>query len=489
MTDDISQQLLLTVQEAARFLHVHSSTVYRLIHGKAIPYVRKPRIGLRLFPDKLAAWMDEDSQVPVSLPPPVLTSSELGCRVKAGGGLSEMAKAKSKTRINFGYGAVYQRKTKDGRIRWYLDYRDGSGKRIQRIASNAITGDEAGLALQKEIRRAFDREYSITRERDKTSFADFAQVYLENYAKVKKRSWRRSDMSYLKAHLIPWFGKMFLSEIKQFQVEQYIAKRLHSRVERRLNDVVKKSTINRELACLRKILAKAVDWGYLIKNPMNGLKLFSEKDNLKERILSREEEIRLLEASSGHLKSILIFALNTGMRRGEILNLKWNQIDLESRKIRVDMTKSDRIRFVSINTDLFQELLVLKNNNHLSAHVFANPETGQPFKDVKNAFYSACKRAQIGQLRFHDLRHTFASRLVENGVDLITVKELLGHSTVKTTERYTHVNQEQKRKAVESLASKKLQGAYQEWENLLRPCDTDSRKSEKSPRSPLFSVN
>lgn len=101
--------------------------------------------------------------------------------------------------------------------------------------------------------------------------------------------------------------------------------------------------------------------------------------------------------------------------------------------------------------------------------MFTNPETGKPYVDIKKAFRGACRRAGIKDLRFHDLRHTFASRLIEKGVDIIKVKELLGHSTVKVTERYTHSNREERKKAVELLCKKspKIAGKL---ENLLHSC-------------------
>ena len=130
-----------------------------------------------------------------------------------------MAKAKTKSRVNLGYGAIYQRKTKEGKIRWYLDYRDGSGKRHQELVPNAITAEEAKIALDKEVRQVFDHDYGIIRERSNTRFEDFTKLYIDNYARVMKRSWQRSDLSYLRAHLIPFFGKMLLSEITKFRIE------------------------------------------------------------------------------------------------------------------------------------------------------------------------------------------------------------------------------------------------------------------------------
>jgi integrase len=271
-------------------------------------------------------------------------------------------------------------------------------------------------------------------------------LYLENCAKTQKRSWK-TDLSYLNAHLIPFFGDYLLSAINQLAIEQYIS--------RRISYGVQKSTINRELACLKKMLNKAIDWQYLDENPARKVKLFSEKDNLKERVPTLEEEAKLLESCRESLGTIVLTAIHTGMRRAEILNLKWEDVNLEKREIKVRKTKSGRIRTVPFNETLFLRLSMLKKEKGNSSYLFHNSQTGQPFRVVKKAFKGACKKARIEGLRFHDLRHAFASRLVEKGFDLITVKDLLGHFSVRVTERYTHTNENRKRQAFDSLVQTK----------------------------------
>jgi integrase len=194
-----------------------------------------------------------------------------------------------------------------------------------------------------------------------------------------------------------------------------------------------------------------IDWGYLAVNPANKVKLFSEKDNLKERVLTEGEELRLLDASPAHMRPIILCGLHTGMRRGEILDLHWDHVDFDRREIRVDRTKSGKTRFININGTLLSLLRRQRMEDPKSELVFPSFRTGQPFVEVGKAFRRACKTASITGLRFHDLRHTFASRLVARGVDIITVKELLGHSSVRITERYTHSQNEQRRQAVRKL--------------------------------------
>lgn len=392
-----------------------------------------------------------------------------------------MAKSKSqKSRYNFGYGAIYQRKTKNGKIRWYLDYRNGNGNRIQKVAPLVTSKEEAVFALREEVSQSFNREHGIQKKRDKIKFIEFADEYMENYAKVNKveKSWKTDDY-YLKG-MKEFFGDLYLHEFTLLEIEKYKS--------HRIKQGVRTSTINRCLTIIRKMFNLAVDWEVLQKNQISKIKFYSEKDNLMERILTRPEEERLLGASSEHLKPILIVALNSGMRLSEILTLQWKFIDLNAKKIRLVKTKSGRIRIININSNLLNELFKLKQLNGDPNYLFFNEQTGKPLTTVKRSFKGACERANISGLRFHDLRHTFATRLVEMGVDIITVKELLGHSSVTITERYTHSFHEQKEKAVELLVEKAPKTDQKE-ENLLHICDMESCGKKRSPINPYVSVN
>ncbi len=306
-----------------------------------------------------------------------------------------MPKGKNKTRFNFGYGAIYQRKTKKGKIRWYIDYRDAVGKRIQKLSPQAANRDEAFIALQEEIRREFNQEYRIKRQKEKVRFPCLADTYLENYAKSNKKSWK-TDRSYV-AGMKTFIGNIFLDELTTLQIEKYKSARLAQGV--------KASTVNRCLSILRRMLNLAVEWEYLDKAKIPNIKLFPEKDNIMERILTWEEEPKLLEECPDYLRPILIVALNTGMRLGEILSLNWEQIDFESRLIRVDKTKSGRRRYIPVNEELLSELIRLETTNGEKGYLFINPETGKPFTTLKKSYKSACARAGVTNLRFHDLRH------------------------------------------------------------------------------------
>jgi integrase len=184
-------------------------------------------------------------------------------------------------------------------------------------------------------------------------------------------------------------------------------------------------------------------------NPFRKVKFFREF-NTGLRVLSLEEEGKLLRNAAPYLQDLIRFALNTGLRVGEIFSLCWSNVDLEKNVLNVFAPKTQKIRGIPINADARKvlEYWVLGKRNEF---VFYNPDTGKPFVDLKAGFKIACKKAGITGVTWHTLRHTFASRLVDRGVDIVTVKELLGHSSITVTMRYTHTNLESKRAAVEKL--------------------------------------
>jgi integrase len=158
-----------------------------------------------------------------------------------------------------------------------------------------------------------------------------------------------------------------------------------------------------------------------------------------ERILTVEEERRLLDSAISYLRPIIVTALNTGMRKGEILTLTWDDVDLTNNLITVNQTnsKSKKARKVYINSTLKRLLLELKLKSAGSEYIFLDDE-GNRLREIKNGFNAACRRAGIPGLRFHDLRHTAATRMIENGASIVAVSKILGHSDIKTTMRYTH---------------------------------------------------
>jgi len=425
-----SMNKLLTVEQLAGYLNCHCQTIYKNLDK--IPHTRTLNNSIRFERSDIANYLKEKT-IPSQFQ--FYSNDDIIPPDKITGGQNGMAKAKSKSRLNLGIGAVYPRKFKCG-IRWFLDYRDKAGKRVQRVIKHAQGQQDAIKALQEEIRRVFDDEYNIKRELGSMKFEVLAEEYLEVHAKVNKRGWEKADKIYLGCHLIPYFKGYEIAKINSMLIEKY--------KKERLEEGVKKSTANRELSCLRIIFNKAIGWGYLDESPMKDFKFFSEKDNFLERVLSPEEEKRLLEnCASRAVRDFIVFGLNTGMRKSEILSLEWKNVSIEKRAILVTGTKSGRNRKIPINDTLHSLLTRLQSTNG-SGRMF-------PYENVYWSFKKAARLTGIPKVRLHDLRHTFATRLIESGVDIITVRDLLGHSQSAVTERYTHPNESLKRVAVDAL--------------------------------------
>jgi len=468
----MSSQCLLTVKQLSEQLGYSDCTIYRMVARQELPCIRLKGRDVRFKQPDIDVWLENRSTRPLpqlELGVQALTSPP-ACRITKShgktGGTGEMAKAKPKTRLNFGYGAIYQRKTGDGRIRWYLDYRDAESKRIQRVEDSACSPQEAEQALKKAVLTEAAKAPGAVRKRGRITFTEFSQIFFNDYSMNVKRSWR-SDKSRL-GILDRYYKDVYLDEVTPLMIQKCLAWRLRSRNS--------KSTANRYLALLKKMFSLAIDEGYLETNPAAKIKKSSEKDLLKERVLTEDEEVRLKSASYPVLRSIINVAVHTGMRLQEILSLRWTQVNFAEMMITAERTKSGKPRTIPLNAALYDELLSLRSLDGRSPYVFPNPKTGKPLTTVKTAFGAACRRAGISGLRFHDLRHTFGSRLVERGADIETVRSLLGHASIVVTQRYVHSTDERRRTAVEKLAEKPHL-VVQNGANLLHGCDTAGKTS------------
>jgi integrase len=276
--------------------------------------------------------------------------------------------------------------------------------------------------------------YSLATPVPSVTLEEFSVRYLE-HAKAHKRSWKTDE--HLLKPLLKVFGAQRLSAISVGSLEQY-------QVRRRAE--VSPRTVNMELSLLRHVFNLAIAWDKAEKNPVLEVEMFREAKR-PMRILAREEERKLLVASPPHLRALILFALYTGMRRGEILGLRWDAIDATIQTITVGETKTGRIRHIPIN---FVAAAVLERCRADKGH-FVFTWQGKPFSRFDKTWHKAIVAAKIPPIRFHDLRHTFATRLVLAGIDLVTVKELLGHQSIQMTLRYSHPAPENHRQAVDRL--------------------------------------
>ncbi len=317
---------------------------------------------------------------------------------------------------------------------WFIDYRVNGRRKREKIGTSKKLAET--VLKKRKVQIAEGKFLNIDRV-ERLRFKDFAPTYLETHAKPNKRSWQTTDAKYLK-NLVPYLGERYLHEITPELVERYKAQRKES---------VSVASVNRELALLKCMFNKAITWGYAKDNPVRRVKLFKE-NNWRTRFLEKEEIGKLLSNSPPVLRAILTVALNTGMRKGEIQNLKWRDIDFERSYLTVTHSKNGEKRFIPMNESVKKALVGVRKHPE-SPYIFAGKD-GEPF-DCRKSFETALKKSGIKDFRFHDCRHTFASHLVMSGVDLNTVRELLGHKEPTMTLRYSHLSPDHKSRAVEIL--------------------------------------
>jgi integrase len=314
--------------------------------------------------------------------------------------------------------------------RWSYDFTH-RGRRIRH--GGFMNKVQAETAMLREKTRLIDEDLGLVKPKaEAVSFDAFADDFMRLYSKPGKRSWRRDETAL--AHAREFFNGKMLPDITTRDVEAYKAERA-VRVE--------PGTVNRELMALKTLFTKAIEWGKLEASPAAKVKRFKEPPP-RDRILTTDEAQRLLEAADAELRPILEVALGTGMRRGEILALRWADVDLVRGIISVRMSKSGKPRLVPVSGQLAGVLGALKPRGD---RVF-----GQSAQAVRWAFKAACAKAKIAGFRFHDCRHTFASRALERGADLVSVSRILGHASVVMTARYLHGTTESQRLAVEKVA-------------------------------------
>ena len=322
---------------------------------------------------------------------------------------------------------------------YWIEYRY-MGQRLREKVGPSRS--QAETVLNKRKVQIAEKRFLDIKPDQNHSIDEIAKDFLY-YSEQNKRSYWRDKI--IAEHLLAFFKGRRLSQISPIHIEQYKGKRL--------NDGVKPSTVNRELAVLKSMFNWAIKSKKATDNPVRQVKFFHEP-NPRLRFLDKNEIARLMANSADHLKPILIMALTTGMRRGEILDLKWENVLFDQGLVMIEHSKSGKRREIPICGLLTRTLKECFNSaSGRSEYVFSKPD-GQAIKKVRTAFEAACRRAKIDNFHFHDLRHTAASYLVMSGIDLVTVKEILGHAKIEMTMRYAHLSKVHKQEAMEILGSK-----------------------------------
>lgn len=335
---------------------------------------------------------------------------------------------------------------------WWASYTDAGGKRVRRSTGTADKAEAKALEAKWKLETHQEKQWGKEPERD---FDTLMAEYLK--AHDHKRSAARDKE--ITRNLIPAFRGRILNDLGASDIRAYI--------DSRRAKGIAPATINREIALFSAALNFArteLEWN--IPNPVTGRKLKEPEGRL--RWLSQTEADALIRAAetepkAPHLPDFIRLALHTGMRRGELLGLEWRRVDLKAGLIHLEAshTKTGKRRSIPLNeparTAILSRMKFRAASCPGTAWVFCDRD-GQRFASVRKGFESACRRAGIEDFTVHDLRHTCAAWLVSAGAPLMAVRDLLGHSTIKMTERYAHLAPDNVRNAVMLLDGRSRSG-------------------------------
>jgi len=321
----------------------------------------------------------------------------------------------------------------DSKVYWIEYYVDGRRKRERIGASKKL----AEMTLSKrKVALAEGRKLDLVKGK-RITLKELTKDYLD-YARQNKRSYERDETSV--EHLLNFFGNASVASITPRKIELYMEARLNQ-VNKKGNKL-KPATVNREIACLKHIFNRAIRDDKIEVNPATKVKMKPE-DNVRDRVITYDEFQGLLNHSPEYLKPVLLTAYYTAMRKGEILNLKWDRVDLKAGFIRLkpEDTKTKEGRSVPLNPLLTKMLGETKVRYLNHGYVFTrNGEYISPLGSIKEDFRKACEEAGILNFHFHDLRHTCINNWRLASHDYFKIMKATGHKTITVFKRYNTVD-------------------------------------------------
>lgn len=331
-------------------------------------------------------------------------------------------------------------------------------RRVRRFAGFTKEEARAKLAELRIAAKQGKLEETIKPEQPKDLFGEYARAVLDSAEWKSKRSAGRNDISL--QHLNEDFKDSRLIDLKPGAVRRYVTRRIQE-------DGASPATVNREISFLKSILYAAEADEIIPSNPIRGRRVKKQPENnhREKAILGlnlTDDKIRdMVDVAAEYLKPILKIALTVGMRRDEILQMKWKDVDLRLGTVRIpaENAKSKRERVVPLDLEICADLDSLPRK---SEYIFLNSETNQRIKDVRGSFAAACKAVGIKTGRpdglvFHDLRHVAAYHLVKV-TDIVTASKILGHASLDMTLRYVHPTDTDKYEAVRKVAENLFRG-------------------------------
>ena len=324
-----------------------------------------------------------------------------------------------------------------------ISYRAG-GKKHREIIGPLLGEAQEKLAEKKTLVKK--GTVLSASEKRKITFEKLKEKYCE-----LQRGHHAFEVS--KKHFVnavsDFFKNRRLFQITPWDIEQFKKQRKETPV--RGGKIRSDVSVNRELEVLRHMLNKAVEWGMLDENPFTRFRdpIFFEERNDRVRFLEEDEIKRLLDASPLYLANLIKGAIFTGLRKGDLFNLKWSDVNLERGFLNYrEQKKREKLGFKYLNGDMIGLLMEIPKGE--SDFIFLGPD-GRPLRDIKRSFHTALKKAGIKDFRWHDLRHTSASHLLMRGASMKAVQEHLGHTTIAMTQRYSHLSRDFQKEEVNRL--------------------------------------
>ena len=331
---------------------------------------------------------------------------------------------------------------------YFLDYfvqEEGLSKR-KRVRLGQIPLAQAKRVLAQHMQEIVEQKF-IAGEKPKVTFLEAADLFLA-YSAARKKS-HRNDVQIV-ARLKAYFKNRALESFTPDLVEAYLVQRRKAGSMLKEGKAIKGSTLNRDVACLKTIVRRAVINRMIDRNPIEGVGRF--KEHSRERTLTAEELQTLLKHCSSHIRSLVQIAYLSGMRRGEILGLTWDQVDFKNKIIvlEAEATKTQEKREIPMGNTLkglFQRI----PRTIGSLYVFTFK--GKPIGNIKTAFVSACRRAGIKDFHFHDLRHCAVTNLRKAGVSDSVIMSISGHKTYAVFRRYDKIDRDDRQEAIRKVES------------------------------------
>ena len=349
---------------------------------------------------------------------------------------------------------------KRGEVWWSYFYRDGIRHQYSTGTSNRRQAETIEAKLKEEVNK---QRFQIVEADPHVRFGELAAQF------IASGSVRPHHLYHLK-FLLPFFGHLVALRMTKSMADEF------RRARRAHNPAIKDSTINRDLSVLRHVLYWAVDERLITANPLARMKMARER-RTRRQVLSVAEEQQLLGAATGHLRSMIMLALDTGMRRGEITSQRWEDIDFPRRLLFVTHSKTPEGE--SREIPLTARLLDLLIKQRQPKGLVITYKDG-PVRIVKRTWKTALKNAGIRHVRFHDLRHCFNTHLMEAGVLQEVRMALMGHSPGSTVHAtYTHIELPVKREAIRKLEEWKLEQLKQITEK--NDASIENARSEIGP--------